>query len=328
MSSCDRRRAERPIRTARRGFTIAELIVALVIAGIVLIGVTTALGRIGQTREISRTRLAAHQRALDAIEALRRDVIATIRTDDLFFTRIVINSGSQRTRAGTLDRSELLIFNNRLQPVRDIVYNGEGSEYETQYRVAEDRDGSALWRRRDPVPDDNPEGGGVVEPVADKVVGLFIEAYDGDTWRSDWDSDDDGIPRALRVSVASSGVGSEADPFDQPESIVMLRTVIPIDRVPAPRDFEAEAEAQLAAAAAATEEAGAAAGVGATGAASSVQINTDGVRQVEGGDLRLRRAARESAPGGIGASGRSGGGFGSGGRGGGGGNGRGGAAGG
>lgn len=332
MSSSDRRRADRFVRRVRAvgtsrlarraGFTIAELIVALIVAGVVLVGVTTALTKIGQAREISRVRLAAHQRAIDALESLRRDIVSTIRTDDLFFTRMVLNSGSQRLRSGVVDRSELLLFSSRLQPVRDIVYNGEGVEYETQYRISDDRDGSALWRRRDPVPDDNPEGGGVAEPVADNVVGFFVEAYDGESWRSDWDSDDDGIPKALRVSVVSSGVGPETDPMAEPESLVLVRTVVPIDRVPAPRDEEAEAlaRAEMAAAAAA------AAGVdpstvgsgtsGPTGAGSVVQIDSQTAKAIERAAVEGRnRNGRGGPAGGVGSAGgdRGGGGGGRGG---------------
>lgn len=293
---------------ARRGFTIAELVIALVVAGIVLVGVTTALGKIGQSREIARTRLAAHQRGIDALEALRRDIASTIRSDDLFFCRMVVSSGSQRTRGGIVDRSELLLFSSRLDPVRSIEYNGEGLEYETQYRVAEDRDGSALWRRRDPVPDDNPEGGGVVEPIADNVVGFFVEAYDGESWRTDWDSDDDGIPKALRVSVVSSGTGPDVDPMNEPESLVMLRTIVPIDRVPAPIDEDAIAEAKEAAAVAAAEAAGVdpsvvgAGTAGAAGAAGAVQINSNTIKAIERANAEGRNG-RGGAPGGLGGAG-------------------------
>ena len=37
------------------------------------------------------------------------------------------------------------------------------------YRVEDDELGSALWRRRDAVPDEVPDGGGYAEPISDTV---------------------------------------------------------------------------------------------------------------------------------------------------------------
>ncbi len=329
MSRIGRSGADRIGRGAR-GFTIAELMVALVVAGLVIAAIATAMSRIGRSREIARTRLAAHQRAIDALESIRREVAATVRSDDLFLCRMLISPGSERTRGGILDRSELLLFSSRLDPVRAIDYNGEGLEYETQFRV-EDRDGSSLWRRRDPVPDDTPEGGGMVDAVADNVVGLLVEAYDGENWWTEWDSDDDGIPRALRFSVVASGVGPTVDPFSEPESMVMLRTVVPIDRVPPPRDEEAIALARAEAAAAAGADVNAnpanIASVGATGpdgganVAVSVELGgadggRGGARGGRGGDTLGATGGRGGAAGGGMGGGRGAGGAGPGGRGG------------
>lgn len=274
-----------------RGFTLAELVVALVVVGLVLVSVTASVSRIGASRDLARVRLAAHQRAIDALEALRRDIASAIRSNDLFDCRVLVSSSVIRTRVGELDRSELLLLATRLDPIREIRYNGEGVEYEVQYRIIDDADGSALWRRRDPVPDEHLDAGGVAEPVADNIVSLFVEAYDGEGWRTEWDSDDEGLPLALRVTIVASGAGRGEDPLARPESLVAMRTVVPIDRVPAPRDEEAEAAARQQAA----EEAAAAAGadpsligVGAQGPAdaTAVPVPPGQGGAIEGGGVR------------------------------------------
>lgn len=293
-----------------RGFTIIELLVALIIAALVLVAVSTSVSRIGRSRELAQLRLTAHQRGVDALEALRRDISSSIRSDDLFMTRVAISEGASKLRNATVDRSELLLFVSRLQPVREIVYSGEGLEYETQYRVMDDQFGSALWRRRDPAPDDTPEGGGVAESVADGVVGVTFEAYDGDGWWPTWDSDEDGIPKAIRVTLAVSGAGADADPMAAPEALIALRTIIPIDRVPAPRDEEAIRLAREEMNGAAMAEAASASGgsdaLGTAGAAGGdvLAVPSQAMRAPE--SARVERAAAqkeyESRGGGVGSA--------------------------
>lgn len=312
----------RIMRTAARGFTVVELVVALIITAIVLTAVTTAMSRIGQTRQLARVRLAAHLRAMEALETIRRDLTSVVRSDDLFACRVLLTDASVSSPLGELDRDDLVIFANRLHPVREVVYNGEGEEYETQFRVMDDRDGSVLWRRRDPVPDETLDGGGVAEPVVDGVLAVRFEAYDGESWYDEWDSDVDGLPLALRATVVATGAAPGEDAFDSREQLVTLRTTIPLDRVPAPKeDTAAEAKADQAETdAARTDEAAAAAADAAaagatTGAATGGATATPG-RGTGGGAGRGGGAAggggipvggAASAPGG-GRGGRGGGG--------------------
>ena len=194
-------------RHSRLGFTLIELVVAGTIAAMVLMAVTFALAQLSKTRNIARERVEAFQRASMSIEALRRDIAAMIRTDDLFDTRFLLTTREASARTGGHERSDLLMFNISLRPLRPIDYQGEGREYETHYRVEDDELGSALWRRRDMAPDERPDGGGLAEPIADGVVGFLVEASDGDGgWRTEWDSDVDGVPKLVRVTVTATGI--------------------------------------------------------------------------------------------------------------------------
>lgn len=228
---------------ARRGFTVIELVVAIAVGSIVILTIASVLSRVSQTRDIARTRLDAVSRANAALDAMRADLISVIRDEDLYNTRVLLLDGTGFSQYGPVDRDEVLVYNERLRPMKRDDYQGEGEEYETQYRL-QPGDG-ALWMRRDAFPDDNGEGGGMALPVVDGVVGVSIEAYDGESWYPDWDSDVMGLPWALRISVTAVGGETEEERGDAPT--VTLRTQIPIDRIVPPPQPEEEAAEEAAA---------------------------------------------------------------------------------
>jgi uncharacterized membrane protein YgcG len=226
--------------TPRRSFTMIEMIVAAVIVSFVLGSVSISLMQIGKARTTSRLRLQANLRAQAALEAIRRDIAGVMRSEDLFLTRVLLTDEVEYTSLGTMDRDDLLIFSDRVRPTRELEYNGEGMEYETQYRVVDDDLGPVLLQRRDPVPDRYWAGGGTVTPVGEGVVSLKIEAYDGQWWWDEWDSDELGLPWAMRVTVTTLGSDSGADAYAEPAMFATLRTIVAIDRTPVPPPPEEE----------------------------------------------------------------------------------------
>ena len=217
----------------RRGFTLIELMVAGMMATIVLGGVTTALSQLGSSKSISRQRLEAFARCDTALRTIRRDVITLLRRGDLFYTRLLITDATHRFQGNILNKDELLLFDGTLRANKEIDFNGEGMEYETQFRLEQNDISSALWKSRDAILDDNPVGGGIATPIAEGIIGLEVEAFDGTTWFGEWDSDEMGIPEALRLTVSSTGMAS-SDELYAPQ--VTLRTVVPLDRVRSPDD--------------------------------------------------------------------------------------------
>jgi prepilin-type N-terminal cleavage/methylation domain-containing protein len=226
---------ERATPRARRAFTLVELIVASMVAAFLLTAVTFSLSRLGEARNLATERAEAFQRAATALESVRREVAAVIRSDDLFDTRLLIAPPSSQGFGEGLLRSDVLLFSNSMRSMRTIDYQGEGREYESQFRIEEDALGTALWHRRDNVPDEVPDGGGLATPVADGVLSVVVEASDGESgWRDEWDSDVDGLPRMVRISVTATGAPLGAEPTDNtPE--VLLRTVVAVDRVVPPK---------------------------------------------------------------------------------------------
>jgi type II secretion system protein J len=227
-----------PARRHRRGFTLVELILAGAIAALVLITVVTTLSQVGRARTISRARLQAHLRADAALNAVRRDLTSVLRDADLFHARVLLYDGSTVAMVGgdRLDfaRDEILVFNGRLEPLGEIDYNGEGGEYETQYRIDEDNFGLALWQRRDAVPDEWPDGGGIATPIAEGLVALEIRAYDGQEWYEEWDSDLDGLPWGFQISVTAIGTDDGSLAEADPSTMATLRTHVAVDRIVPP----------------------------------------------------------------------------------------------
>ncbi len=278
------------MRREPRAFTLVELLIAGTIAVLIAVVITSSLSQFGRAREVCKLRMDAHVRAVGALDTVRKELQSTLRSDDLFHCRVLIVDDHTATVADApgleVDRDELLVYNTRLRTVRETEYNGDGQEFETHLRIEDDDLGSALWMRADSQPDQYERGGGTAMPLMDGVVSLRFEAYDGSTWRDAWDSDLDGLPWALRVTVRALGnePGAQIDPLVR--DLVTLQTVVPIDRASPPLVQIAQYEQQLAAEAAAAEAAatgdaaaaaGGAAGLGVDGAAGMGAQSPDGV---------------------------------------------------
>jgi type II secretory pathway pseudopilin PulG len=221
-----------PIR--RRGFTLVELIVAGLLTAMLLGTISVTLGQLARAKSTCKERLDAHLRADLALNTIRRDLASLIRSEDLFYCQFMLTDQYVGSPDGDLDRDELLIFNTRFRAIRDIDFNGEGSEFETQYRVGEEGGSTMLWVRRDAFPDKYPTGGGLATPLVRNIISFNIEAFDGDKWWDNWDSDWDGLPHAIRITVIGSGARPEQDPEDAVVSV--MRTVVAVDRVVPPAD--------------------------------------------------------------------------------------------
>ncbi len=232
----DRRRPRRP----RRGFTLLELMVAAMIGAMVLGSLSVGIGRIAEARNRSKARLDAFMRADAALAALRREVATIIRSDDLFDTRLLLlDGGTDET-----PRDEVLLFTTRLKVSRaDNRFESDGQEWETAFRVEEDDLGPALWIRRDAVPDEFSQGGGIAEPTVEGILSIAVSCWDGFQWFDEWDSDRRGLPKAVRLEVTASGHRRDEDPYDAP--IAALRTTVAIDRLAPPRDIYEQIEIEL-----------------------------------------------------------------------------------
>jgi prepilin-type N-terminal cleavage/methylation domain-containing protein len=224
------RRSSPPPRAARRrpGFTLIELILACVMMSILFSATYASLSQAVRSRDRGVSRAQAFTRASLAADLIARDLASTLRASDLAETKLAI---VRQGRPGSgLDG--LLLFTHLDRPVRPASGQPEGAECETQYRLEplpQSADAAplyALWRRRAPVPDEYPDAGGVAVQLVDGLRSLTIEAFSGSEWLPEWDSDLDGLPYAVRLTVVAAD--------DDATTSASARRVVALDRVPIP----------------------------------------------------------------------------------------------
>lgn len=215
-------------RSGRRGFTLAELLVASIIGAFVIGATYAALSQVIRGRDGATARQQAFSRAALAAELMARDVEMALRDADLRFAKVQVTRGGSTAEP----RDELLVFTAQPRPVRPWSGTPEGVERESHYRVlpsglgANGGPATALWRRVDPVPDETPDGGGIAAPLVDGVVALSVVAADSEQWFDQWDSDSDGLPHAVRITVWAMD--------DLGRYTAVARRTVAIDRVPVP----------------------------------------------------------------------------------------------
>lgn len=206
----------------RPAFTLVELIVAAIITVLIAGATTTALSQLLRARAGAAARQQAFSRAFTAVNMIARDAAECARDSNLLFAKVEVSDGGD---AGA-DRDGLLMLVRTLRRVRGLDDYPEGEDFEVQYRVEDSPSGSTLWRRADPSLDEAIDGGGLAVPVAEGIVALSVEASDDQDWWPIWDSDADGMPHGLRVSVTATD--------DERRVRATARRVIAIDRTPVP----------------------------------------------------------------------------------------------
>ena len=215
-----------------RGFTLAELLVAIIMLGVLSTATYVSISQVIRSRDRAGARAEAFGRANLAADLIARDATNALRDSDLLSAKVAITRDGKPGQG--LDG--LLLFAHIDRPIRAAGIQAEGDEAEVQYRLrpsdvtagrpAATASAMVLWRRRAPVPDEYPDAGGVATPLVEGVKSLAFQAYDGTTWLDEWDSDLDGLPHALRLVVTAID--------DQGRDTVTARRTIAMDRVPVP----------------------------------------------------------------------------------------------
>lgn len=204
-----------------------ELIVATTVASLLAGSVALTINRIVLSRNSARDRQAAASSVYTATQMIARDLANFVRDGDLHNATIRVRDSGPL--ANNWEQDELLLISRSFRRARPISLDvPEGGLYEVQYRLDPKHDsGGVLWRRRDAMPDEVLDGGGVAVPVATGIVSLRIEVFDGQEWLTEWDSDETGYPYAVRVTCLAL-VG------DSERRTAWAQSLIAFDRVPTP----------------------------------------------------------------------------------------------
>lgn len=187
-------------RTNRLAFTLLEMIVASSLAAFIAIVALSGL------RSVTAAR-GAIDRHSEAVDELR--IAAEQIRSDLVNIRPV----------GRTMRFEGLIEQNDTEPTPRLIFRTfshkkvrldqpESELYEVEYFVAKTANGKALMRRVCPMLGVNSQvseektDGGVIETVAEPIVGIDISYFDGGNWSNQWSAGNMRPPQLVLVNIA------------------------------------------------------------------------------------------------------------------------------
>ena len=141
----------------------------------------------------------------------------------------------QRGREVPADR--ILFFTVSHKTIRHSQPESDVKECEFFLSELPDRTWPVLMRRSDPTRNEQPDDGGVVELVAENVLGLNLTYHDGIEWRDAWPKDRGGWPVAVRIELT---VLNEKEP----RMLWTTRRVVNFPYSGQPRESESESEAE------------------------------------------------------------------------------------
>jgi type II secretion system protein J len=189
------------MRRDRRGFTLVELMLAILILAIMMsiiyglvVSTVSAARRVEEITASSEIGPAILTRVRSDLQA------AFIPKDGEFFV------GSKRPGGGA-DRDRIDFISGEMAYGSDI--EGEDARFhsinEVGYQVLENRKDpnvGVLYRREDYFIDAEPLKGGRLTEVYDRVRSFSLRYYDGEAWRPDWNNKaQKGLPKAVEVEV-------------------------------------------------------------------------------------------------------------------------------
>ena len=184
-------------RKQSAGFTLVELIVAVTLTVLVA----------GSTVAILRSTSAACRRADKQLELQQQ-----ARAGVLAIATALRNAQRQSDKETTLEGLDDWLGDMPADRVRFFTVSHktvrlgqpESDVKECEFFLSKPTNDrlSALMRRTDPTQNERPDGGGVVELVAENVLGLNLTYHDGTGWRDDWPENTRGWPVAIRIELA------------------------------------------------------------------------------------------------------------------------------
>ncbi len=196
-------------RLAQRGFTLVEVMIALGL----LLAVSAALWRSMSLTFDTKARVTTineryHEGRLTLVRMARELRMALLikpvpeifrEEDPAVITRF--KGGDDEVHFATT--AHIPLYANAQESDQcEIAYDLRPAPNKNEYR------GKTLYRRESARIDDRPDRGGAVWPVVDGVKELKFEYWDdkgdfgGESWRNDWDSDDDELlPARIRITL-------------------------------------------------------------------------------------------------------------------------------
>ncbi len=225
-----------------RGFTLIEVLIAVVILSLITLLVWQSMGSMNASRERSQKKDEVFRGATVALSRLSRDLSMAVLFSKPEF--LGLSAGGQQatksvligTNSGDQDKLTFMSFSH----IRYQKNVKESDLAEITYFLEKDDEGGLesyiLKKREASPPDDQPEEGGNTVALLTGVKQLNFRYYDVTKaeYRDDWDTTKvdylNRLPRAVEITLVLQ------DPIDE-EATVRFSTVALLEMAPGPNDF-------------------------------------------------------------------------------------------
>lgn len=222
----------RRTRTAERGFTLIEIMLAVVILAIMSALVWESFGRLLDVTHQLEADDEYWQGVRVAMNRIAREVSEAFISDDYDPTRYRTDDPSGRPTffliddGGDQDKLAFTAFVNR----RLFLDEKASDQAIVEYSLDRDEDGQTdLYRRQKNIIDEDWDRGGEKDVLLENVSKFDVEWWDPDEqqWETDWDThrseQHDRIPSRIKITITSTDPDGHEHTFVT-ETRVMLTT--------------------------------------------------------------------------------------------------------
>jgi prepilin-type N-terminal cleavage/methylation domain-containing protein len=199
---CETARGSRACSPAARGFTLIEIMIAVVILGFILVMLTESFHTVATSKVHGENSLAVAQAGRTIILQMSDELRGAVQTP--FTASKTLLQGHARMQhfvpADTLSVSTL-------DPGHRRALEDFGPEEVVEYTTSANPNHAGwnqLWRRQYSALLDTPPGSSNDPPtlVANDIISLHLRYYDGIRWTESWDSDNLAPGQALPQEAA------------------------------------------------------------------------------------------------------------------------------
>ncbi len=208
------------------GMTLTELVLAIALTTLVAGSTGAILRSVDAVRERADRQMTLQQEARSAVGAIAASLQNAYRGSGNEF---VIEG--LPNREGDFPADRVRVFTIGEYPVR--LGEPESDVREGEFGLVAgptDADLGVLVRRLDPTRNPQPDGGGVVERIAEHVLALQLAYFDGGQWRDDWPRTLSSWPTAVRIDVAVASTST-------PRKVWSVSRTVSFPYVPNPQEM-------------------------------------------------------------------------------------------
>jgi len=191
----------------QNGFTLIEILVASIIGVFVAIVAVSTLRAISVSAEIVNTNIDKASEIRFAAKMISRDLSNICRERNFDYTKFIGTPDGDGGGGGNLT-----FYTTNKAKVR--AGQPEGDIYEVQYFLLKNQERNMLVRRLQPNPakeeqeeKESPVSGvesgsrGVLTVIAEDIDVFKVMYFDGSTWLSEWDIEQNRIPEIVTVTI-------------------------------------------------------------------------------------------------------------------------------